>query len=330
MHAEAEENTRITDAVEKLRAEMLTAEKNKAEAKLQEAPKSEKKMEEAQSADDIRAFLERRDAFRYPYEAAAGLPAKMTVTEIKKRSAQPSPEEQGELLLPEEEEPCVPVFMQENPDAEEAGAARGTVYHSFFEHLDYSRIKFAAEDETAEQNQLTPENKQTEQIHLMAENDMTVQGELTAQIREMTADGFFSPKEAECLRVKDFAAFLHTALGQRMKRAAEAGVLHREQPFVLDVPAKDIDNAWPAEENILVQGTIDAYFSEEDAQGEKFWVLVDYKTDRVKTRDGSDLVEKYAAQLSFYRRALEQITEIPVREMWIYSVTLSLAIPLEN
>ena len=115
-----------------------------------------------------------------------------------------------------------------------------------------------------------------------------------------------------------------------MKRAAEAGVLHREQPFVLDVPAKDIDNAWPAEENILVQGTIDAYFSEEDAQGEKFWVLVDYKTDRVKTRDGSDLVEKYAAQLSFYRRALEQITEIPVREMWIYSVTLSLAIPLEN
>ena len=330
VHAEAEENTRITDAVEKLRAEMLTAEKNKAEAKLQEAPKSEKKMEEAQSADDIRAFLERRDAFRYPYEAAAGLPAKMTVTEIKKRSAQPSPEEQGELLLPEEEEPCVPVFMQENPDAEEAGAARGTVYHSFFEHLDYSRIKFAAEDETAEQNQLTPENKQTEQIHLMAENDMTVQGELTAQIREMTADGFFSPKEAECLRVKDFAAFLHTALGQRMKRAAEAGVLHREQPFVLDVPAKDIDNAWPAEENILVQGTIDAYFSEEDAQGEKFWVLVDYKTDRVKTRDGSDLVEKYAAQLSFYRRALEQITEIPVREMWIYSVTLSLAIPLEN
>ncbi len=359
VHAEAEENTRVTDAVEKLRAETLTqdihtseamqgirraetltAEANKAEVKLQEDAKSEKPMGEAQSANDIRAFLERRDVFRYPYEAAAGLPAKMTVTEIKKRSAQPSPDEQGELLLPEEDESCVPVFMQENPDAEEVGAARGTVYHSFFEHLDYSRVNAVTEDETAEQNHQISENEQTDKNHLTPENertaqnqpttknDLTMQDELTAQIREMTADGIFSPKEAECLRVKDFVAFLHTALGQRMKRAAEAGVLHREQPFVLDVPAKDIDNAWSAEENILVQGTIDAYFSEEDAQGEKFWVLVDYKTDRVKTRDGSDLVEKYAAQLAFYRRALEQITEIPVREMWIYSVTLSLAIPV--
>lgn len=321
VHAEAEEAARITDAVEKLRTETLTPDVSMEETSgsdpmVQEEPgqwnrtldvgRTEEEYRETSRTADIRAFLERRDAFRYPYEAAAGLPAKMTVTEIKKRSAQLLPEEQGELLLPEEDEACVPVFMQENPDAEEAGAARGTAYHSFFEHLDYSRVNMAAEKETA------------------------VQDELTAQIREMTEDGIFSPKEAECLRVKDFAAFLHTALGQRMKRAAEAGVLHREQPFVLDVPAKDIDNAWPAEENILVQGTIDAYFSEEDAQGEKFWVLVDYKTDRVKTRDGSDLVEKYAAQLAFYKRALEQITEIPVREMWIYSVTLSLAIPLEN
>lgn len=69
-------------------------------------------------------------------------------------------------------------------------------------------------------------------------------------------------------------------------------------------------------------------FSETGDDGQKYYVIVDYKTDRVKTRDGRDLTEKYATQLQFYRRALEQITEIPVRELWIYSVTLGKAVPV--
>lgn len=127
---------------------------------------------------------------------------------------------------------------------------------------------------------------------------------------------------------EDFVRFLGTDLGKRMADAALAGGLFREKPFVLDVPAKDIDTSWPQEENILVQGTIDAYFSETGDDGQKYYVIVDYKTDRVKTRDGRDLTEKYATQLQFYRRALEQITEIPVRELWIYSVTLGRAVPV--
>lgn len=307
VHAESEETGRVSDAVERLRSETLT-EENTERMPASAQPSRESQTEQtsaaaqpsgesrqAGEAERIRSFLEHRDAFRYPYEEAAGLPAKMTATEIKKRSLQMSAEEQGTQAWPDEEESYVPVFMRENPDAEEAGAARGTVYHSFFEHLDYSR----------------PEN------------------ELADQIREMTADGIFSPKEAACLRTEDFSAFLHTDLGRQMKTAAAEGSLHREQPFVLDVPAKDIDNTWPADENILVQGTIDAYFSAEDAESGKAWILVDYKTDRVKTRDGSDLRDKYTPQLHFYRRALEQITGMPVREMWIYSVSLNMAIAIQ-
>jgi ATP-dependent helicase/nuclease subunit A len=108
-----------------------------------------------------------------------------------------------------------------------------------------------------------------------------------------------------------------------MATAALSGRLRREQPFVIDIAAKDIDRSWPEDENILVQGTIDAYF-EEDGQ----YVLVDYKTDRVFSADGSDLVEKYQKQLEFYRLALERIAGIPVKEMYIYSVTLGKQIPV--
>ena len=51
-------------------------------------------------------------------------------------------------------------------------------------------------------------------------------------------------------------------------------------------------------------------------------MIVDYKTDRVYTADGSDLARKYGRQLLYYRRALEQVTGREVKEMLIYSVTL--------
>ena len=254
-------------------------------------------------AGTLEAFLDARDAFCYPYARAAELPAKMTVTEIKKRSVEAMMEERGEPLYPDMDRtavPYIPDFMKENPDSETEGAVRGTIYHSFMEHLDYQAMS-RAEDETEE---------------------------LQRQIRELTERGIFSEKEAACLVPEDFVRFLGTDLGKRMADAALAGGLFREKPFVLDVPAKDIDTSWPQEENILVQGTIDAYFSETGDDGQKYYVIVDYKTDRVKTRDGRDLTEKYATQLQFYRRALEQITEIPVRELWIYSVTLGRAVPV--
>ena len=74
---------------------------------------------------------------------------------------------------------------------------------------------------------------------------------------------------------------------------------------------------------VLVQGIIDAYFEEEDR-----YVIVDYKTDKVYSRDGRDLAEKYGRQLFYYRKALEQATGREVKEMLIYSVTLGREIPV--
>lgn len=102
-----------------------------------------------------------------------------------------------------------------------------------------------------------------------------------------------------------------------MREAARRGQLFREQPFVIGVDMAEVypDSAGKEEDKILVQGIIDAWFQEEDGI-----VVLDYKTDQVKTAD--QLVEKYHAQLDYYAKALEQLLGRPVREKIIYSFTL--------
>ena len=68
-------------------------------------------------------------------------------------------------------------------------------------------------------------------------------------------------------------------------------------------------------ELVLVQGIIDVYFEEEDGL-----VVLDYKTDRVRTAD--ELVRRYQSQLTYYARALSQITGKAVKEKIIYSFAL--------
>lgn len=80
-------------------------------------------------------------------------------------------------------------------------------------------------------------------------------------------------------------------------------------------PANTLIEGQKSDELQLLQGIIDAYF-EEDGE----LVLVDYKTDRV--RDLSELTERYSIQLKLYKRALEQLTGMRVKECIIYSTHL--------
>ena len=100
-----------------------------------------------------------------------------------------------------------------------------------------------------------------------------------------------------------------------MHQAARRGLLRKEQPFVLGVPAEEVYPEIKSDELILVQGIIDVYFEEEDGL-----VLLDYKTDKI--RCGQELIERYQAQLEYYAKALEQLTGKRVKEKWIYSFTL--------
>ncbi len=47
-----------------------------------------------------------------------------------------------------------------------------------------------------------------------------------------------------------------------MWRAFEQGLLYREQPFVLGIDAKRLDQDLPEGEKVLIQGIIDVFFIE--------------------------------------------------------------------
>jgi ATP-dependent helicase/nuclease subunit A len=100
-----------------------------------------------------------------------------------------------------------------------------------------------------------------------------------------------------------------------MQKASRAGKLHRETPFILGVPASEIYRAAGADDMILVQGIVDAWFEEDDGI-----ILLDYKTDRVHC--GEELVRRYHIQLESYERALSELTGRKITEKYLYSFRL--------
>ena len=90
---------------------------------------------------------------------------------------------------------------------------------------------------------------------------------------------------------------------------------------MIAMPANQMKKEYETEEEILVQGIIDAYFEEEDGL-----VLVDYKTDKVQKGQEKELIEKYKVQMQYYKKALEMITDRKVKEVYIYSSGLGKAV----
>ena len=74
---------------------------------------------------------------------------------------------------------------------------------------------------------------------------------------------------------------------------------------------------------MIVQGIIDCAFREGDG-----WILLDYKTDRIE--DEAVFLEEYRPQLEWYRVALEKLTGIPVRESWLYALSVDKAFTLSQ
>ncbi len=163
------------------------------------------------------------------------------------------------------------------------GAFRGTAYHRVMELLDFSK-------------------DYDEQM-------------LTKEIKMLVERGFLAEEMASCIHISDVLCFLNTTLGSRMKKAKRDSKLYVEQEFVIGVDAREIHTLSLEEEPILVEGIIDVYF-EEDGE----LVVVDYKTDKVSSVQ--DLKERYQAQLSYYAKALTQLTGKKVKEKIIYSFTL--------
>ena len=240
--------------------------------------------------EEVHELLKKRFSYQYPYAYLKDLPVKVSVSELKKRSWHGEDDREEALFSEPDIVPLVPDFISGGAE-EYKGAARGTAYHRLMECLDYTAVDSES------------------QIH--------------KQITALTEAKKMAYEEVECIRIQDIMTFLHSEIGQRMKKAFEEDQLYREQPFVLAQSMKNIEKDWNGEETVLVQGIIDAYFIEDEEI-----VLVDYKTDKVGKGEEQHLIDHYHTQLEDYAQALERMLQKKVKETYIYSFTLGKMIPV--
>lgn len=229
--------------------------------------------------NDLMTFM--TDVFSYQYEHSSleDLYTKTTVSELKKAGQEEELDFSFKLFEEEAVIPYIPKFMMKEESL--GGAGRGSAFHKVMELIDLSDTAGGVED----------------------------------QLDRMVKEKRLREEYAGAISIPLVKQFLSSGLAERMAGAESKGCLYREQPFVLGLPAKELNERFPEDEIVLIQGIIDVYF-EEDGE----IVLADYKTDRVNS--GEELIVKYKKQLEYYKRALQRMTGKRVKESILYSFGL--------
>lgn len=162
-----------------------------------------------------------------------------------------------------------------------SAAKRGTITHRFMQYCDLKS----------------------------AENDPE------AEIKRLKESGVFTEKEAEAIDRRSVSGFFKSGIYSRLRLSKN---VLREQRFIVrfdDIKVDpELQKVYQGTEGML-QGVADCLFEEEDG-----YVLIDYKTDRVKNL--SDLLDRYSPQLSLYKAAFDVILDKPVKSAYIYSFRL--------
>lgn len=169
--------------------------------------------------------ISQRLGWEYPYKKVAAIPAKVSVTELKRWF-------EGELTeetdrLPQSPVALIkkPLFLQDKKGLSRAEA--GTVMHFVMQHLDFHRT------------------------------------DIEVQVREMVEKGLLTSKQAEVIEVEQIRYFLNSPLGKRILAAEPVYrevPFFMEVPCSELFP--ELTEELCGEEKVLLQGMIDCYFEE--------------------------------------------------------------------
>ena len=215
----------------------------------------------------------------YPALELAALPARIGVTELKRRwDASADPLERTHPTRGQNT-PTRPAFLDGAPraDAVETGMAT----HRFLQVLDLARPCDEAD--------------------------------LQAQLRELQDVGRISPEEARRVLLDGVRWFFGTDVGRRVR--ARAADVRREVAFVTRVAPSRLDasvQAYDPQDFVLVRGMIDLAWADGDG-----WEILDYKTDAVSADQVAHRAEHARYQLEQYAQSLEAVTGMPVTRCWL-------------
>ncbi len=226
---------------------------------------------------DIRAQIEEIFSYEYAHKEECSIKSKMSISDIKHMF----------MKLEYEEEGLVDKVSYEKKNTEELissanGALRGNAYHRALELFDYAR-------------------------------EISDVADIEVMLKEILSKGLMDEESVSLINPTKLYRFASSELGERMKKAYSKGCLYREKPFVMGIPACQIEpDRYKSQELVVVQGIIDAWFIEDNSI-----VVVDYKTDSVNNI--KDLDARYRSQLEYYGKALADMTGMHIKELVIYS-----------
>ncbi|NLM20260.1 MAG: helicase-exonuclease AddAB subunit AddA, partial [Peptococcaceae bacterium] len=226
----------------------------------------------------LKEEIRRRLNWEYPYTEITYIPAKVSVTELKRQedtdNAMANFGEAGMSIINLSMKR--PLFLEGKKGF--SAAEKGTLMHFAMQHLDLAGNNYEE------------------------------------QLADMVAKALLTKEQAENINVNMIREFLQSDLGRRMLASSQ---VRREVPFNLELPCREIyselENHYCQDEKIILQGIIDCYFEEEDGL-----VLLDYKTDYVPPAGVGRVKEKYKKQIYYYTLALEKLTGIAVKEKYVY------------
>ena len=214
----------------------------------------------------------------YPAEALASLPSKLTATSI---AAGFKAEEAGEGAVPPRRESGPlrrPCFARS--ERKMTPAEIGTAHHLFLQFCDFDRCT-------------QPDGCARE----------------LARLRERH---ILSAEQADCISLSAIKRFFSSELFAQMKNSIE---YRREFKFSVLVPAADYfpEAKGMPEEDVLLQGVVDCMYETADGI-----VIIDFKTDRIRSGQERERAERYRPQLAAYRRAVEEVFGRPVIECVLF------------
>lgn len=212
--------------------------------------------------------------WEYPYKLMNAVPAKITVSELKRKFDSGIGEESDNLYLPPLRKK--PAFMEESKTM--SAAEKGTIMHFVMQHLDIA--------------QCTTRECIEQQLEQMLQNEL-----LTGEQRKTVV-------------IDKILRFAASPIGQRMMQTK----INREIPFNMELPCteiyKDLDKELYSRHKVMLQGVIDCYFEEQDGIvlvdyktdyikdnldviKERYQVQIDFYTKALQQITGKPVKERY-------------------------------------
>ena len=233
--------------------------------KIEQILKNKSDEENKKSEQALKELLE----WKYDYIVDTTLPTKSSVTKIKQEKIKLEEILKGiESEEVEYKKSYTPKFMQE--DKKISSAEKGTLVHLCIQRLD-ERKDYELKD-------------------------------IQNMILNLVEKEIITQNEADAIDVNLIYQYTKSQLFEELRQAKE---VHKEQPFYINIPAKDVvSEAENSKKNILVQGIIDLYYIDKNDK----LVLIDFKTDYISNEPNAKekILEKYKVQLEIYKTALEQ------------------------